>query len=331
MDKLRIATIGTNFIAESFLAAVVYVKELELAGVYSRTTENGKRLLKDNDHVMIFTDLNELAKDPTIDIVYIASPTSLHMEHSIKMLEAGKHVICEKPMASHSGEYKLMQEIAKKNNVVLFEAMRPLYHPSWKTIQEGIKTIGRIHKARFNFCQYSSRYDKFKDGIVENAFKPELSNGALMDIGIYCIEAMLSLFGKPKEIDAYSYIIPSSIDAYGTIIASYEKMICHLDYSKITNSETPSEIAGEEGTLYFDKIACPSKVWIKRNDGKEDILFNQEIEHDMRYEILYAIKQIRGNIREETHEEMTKLALLLTDEVRMKTGIVFPADDRRNK
>ncbi|PKM55664.1 MAG: hypothetical protein CVV00_03045 [Firmicutes bacterium HGW-Firmicutes-5] len=79
MEKLRFSTIGTNFIVERFLKASLQVKDLELSAVYSRLIENGKRLLRDN-----------------IDVVYIASPTSLHMEHSITMLEAGKHVICEK-------------------------------------------------------------------------------------------------------------------------------------------------------------------------------------------------------------------------------------------
>jgi predicted dehydrogenase len=81
-----------------------------------------------------------------------------------------------------------------------------------------------------------------------------------MDIGIYCIEAMLSLFGEPKKFDAYGYIIPSSIDGYGLILATYEDMICSIDYSKITNSDTPCVFEGEEGTLYIDRIATPSKV-----------------------------------------------------------------------
>ncbi len=174
-------------------------------------------------------------------------------------------------MASNSKEYKIMKDIAKKNGVILFEAMRTLYHPSWEFIQEGVKRIGKVHKARFSFCQYSSRFDNFKKGIVENAFRQELSNGALMDIGIYCIEAMLSLFGEPKKIDAHGYIIPSSIDAYGLIVATYEDMICSLDYSKITNSDTPCLI-------------------------------------------------------EEASRDITKLAMRLTDQVREKLNIIFPAD-----
>ena len=99
MEKLRFATIGTNFIAERFLEASLNIDEIKLRAVYSRSIENARKLLKDSEAVKIYTDLNELATAEDIDFVYIASPTSLHMEHSIKMLEAGKHVICEKPMA----------------------------------------------------------------------------------------------------------------------------------------------------------------------------------------------------------------------------------------
>ncbi|VDN48362.1 scyllo-inositol 2-dehydrogenase (NADP(+)) IolU [Petrocella atlantisensis] len=326
MEKLRFATIGTNFIVERFLEASLNIDEIKLSAVYSRSIDNARKLLKDSEAVKIYTDLNELATAEDIDFVYIASPTSLHMEHSIKMLEAGKHVICEKPMASNSREYYYMKEAARKNNVVLFEAMRPLYHPSWKIIQEGMNRIGRIHKARLSFCKYSSRYDNFKRGIIENAFRPELSNGAVMDIGIYCIEAMLSLFGKPQKINTHGYVIKNSIDAYGVIIASYENMICCLDYSKITNSETPCEIQGEDATLYFDKIACPSKVWINKTNGEEEVLFHKEIYGDMKYEIHAFINLIRDNITEETHEDITESALLLTDQVRADLGIVFPND-----
>ncbi len=326
MKKLRFATIGTNFIVERFLEASIYMDDIKLNAVYSRSIENAQKLLKDNKKVKIYTDLNKLATAENIDFVYIASPTSLHFEHSIKMLEAGKHVICEKPMASNSKEYYYMKKTAKKHNVVLFEAMRPLYHPSWKSIEEGVNRIGKVHKARFSFCQYSSRYDNFKKGILENAFRPELSNGALMDIGIYCIEVMLSLFGKPQTINSHGHTIRNSIDAYGVIIALFENMICILDYSKVTNSETPCEIEGEDATLYFDKIACPSKVWIKKTNGEEEILFNKEISRDMSYEIQAFVSRIRNNKYEETQDDITKSALILTDQVRKELGIVFPND-----
>ena len=84
-------------------------------------------------------------------------------------MEKKKHVLCEKVMASNEQEALSMIECAKKNHVVLLEAMRPDFDPAFDMIKNALPRIGKIRRASFEFCQYSSRYDRFKDGIIENA------------------------------------------------------------------------------------------------------------------------------------------------------------------
>ncbi|MCQ4762299.1 oxidoreductase, partial [Alistipes onderdonkii] len=97
--------------------------------------------------------------------------------------------------------------------------------------------------------QYSSRYDKFRQGIVLNAFNPELSNGAMMDIGVYTVYPMVALFGRPLEVEAQGIVLSSGADGQGAINFRYEGMNATVLYSKIANSSLPSEIQGEEGNL----------------------------------------------------------------------------------
>ena len=94
--------------------------------------------------------------------VYIASPNCCHCEQSIQMMEAGKHVLCEKPIASNVMEYEKMLEAARRNGVIFFEAMRSAFTPEMEVLEEALPLLGKIRQASFSFCQYSSRYDNYK-------------------------------------------------------------------------------------------------------------------------------------------------------------------------
>lgn len=92
-----------------------------------------------------------------------------------------------------------MIQAAKENQVVFMEAMKSVHTPGFKAMKEHLPKLGTVRRATIQYCQYSSRYDKFKNGIIENAFKPELSNGAIMDIGVYCVHFLAALFGMPEK------------------------------------------------------------------------------------------------------------------------------------
>ena len=88
---------------------------------------------------------------------------------------------------------------------------------------ENLQKLGKIRRVTFQMCQYSSRYDKFKNGIIENAFRPELSNGSLMDIGVYCVHPMVKILGKPDRVMASCVKLHNGVDGMGTILASYDE------------------------------------------------------------------------------------------------------------
>ena len=190
MNKIRFGIIGTGKIVERFLDVALTHENFELVAMYSRSIEKAEGFGKKYGATEFFDDLNEFAKSKDIDAVYIASPNSLHSYQAILCLENKKHVLCEKPMASNELEVKAMIDAAKKNNVLLMEAMRLTVLPNFLKVKENLHKIGKVRRYFASYCQYSSRYDKYKEGIVLNAFKRELSNGSLMDIGVYCIHPM---------------------------------------------------------------------------------------------------------------------------------------------
>ncbi|WP_458339829.1 Gfo/Idh/MocA family protein, partial [Clostridium perfringens] len=138
--------------------------------------------------------------------------------------------------------------------------------------KDNLYKIGKVRKYFASYCQYSSRYDKYKAGEVLNAFKKELSNGAIMDIGVYCIAPMINLFGKPKTIKADGIMLETGVDGEGSVVFGYDDMDGAVIYSKISNSYLPSEIQGEEGSIIIDRINTFEKVKIVYRDGREEDL-----------------------------------------------------------
>ncbi|TRY42586.1 Gfo/Idh/MocA family oxidoreductase [Geobacillus sp. LEMMJ02] len=327
---IRFATIGTNWITEAFLDAARLVDSIELAAVYSRTEETAKQFADKVGAPRTFTDLHELAGSPDIDAVYIASPNALHAEQAILLMNHGKHVLCEKPLASNAREVKAMIEAAERNGVVLMEAMKATLLPTFRSIREHLPKLGRIRRYVANYCQYSSRYDAYKQGTVLNAFNPAFSNGALMDLGVYCLYPMVVLFGQPRGVKAQSVKLESGVDGEGSIVLDYGDMDAVVFYSKITNSHLPSEIQGEDGNMIIDAIHTPTKAEIRYRDGRvEDITAPQD-KPPMYYEAQEFIRLIENGERESAvnSHRHSLWTMEIMDEARKQTGIVFPADER---
>lgn len=330
---MKFATIGTGKIVRNFLNASEHCEGLEPTVFYSRSRERAAEFAQSQGYkvseqgsCILCDSLEELMKHPLAEAVYIASPTCAHCEQTIKMLSGGKHVLCEKPAASNYREWEKMLESARSNNRTLLEAMRPIFTPGYKVIQENLYRVGKIRKAFIQYCQYSSRYDKFKNGIIENAFRPELSNGALMDIGIYCIEVMVGLFGTPQSIQAQSYIIPGSIDGEGTILAEYPEMQAIVSYSKIADSALPCEIQGEAGTLTWNTAGAPENVTFTSRSGEKTQLFGSLPIPNMAYEERKFLRLCKTGEQPLEYNRITSESLKITDEVRRQCHIVFPAD-----
>ncbi|WP_010282984.1 Gfo/Idh/MocA family protein [Bacillus timonensis] len=325
---IRFGVIGTNWITDAFLKATSTLEDFTLTAVYSRSEERAKEFADKYQAPHTFTSIEVMAQSDVLDAVYIASPTSFHASQATILLNHGKHVLCEKPIASNTRELKEMIQAAKANNVLLMEALKSGFLPSYASIRDNIEKIGTIRRYFASFCQYSSRYDAYKEGTILNAFKPEFSNGALMDIGVYCIYPMVQLFGKPESIKASGLMLDSGVDGEGGIVAHYKDMEGMVMFSKITNSYIPSEIQGEKGSILIDKISEPEKVEIRYRDGSvEDISILPE-HHTMYYEAKEFIDLIKKGFLESTINtyENSIVVMEILDEARNQMGLVFPAD-----
>lgn len=330
-DKIRFAVIGTNFITDWVIAGGMQDKRFELTAVYSRTQEQADAFAAKYNIPHTFTSLEELAACREVDAVYIASPNFLHDSQSILMMKSGKHVLCEKPLASNWVKAMEMVAMARKCGVVLMEAMKPTLTPNFLAARDNLHKIGKIRRYFSCYCQYSSRYDKLKEGIVLNAFRPEMSNGALVDIGVYTIYPMILLFGVPSVVKATGVKLSTGVDGEGCVAFGYpkEEMDASVMYSKITDSSLPTEIQGEEGSIILDRINIVSDVRIKYRDGREEILTVPDCRHEYYYEVKEFIDLICSGRKESAVNSHRNSLLTMTvmDEIRKQLGVVYPADN----
>jgi predicted dehydrogenase len=325
---IRFGVIGTNWITERFLQAAAENDQFQLAAVYSRTMDKGEAFAAEHGSPRVFTDLEAMLSDGVVDAVYIASPNSFHADQAILCMNHGKHVLCEKPMASNSLELKRMIEAARSNDVLLMEAMKSTLMPNFRIMKDNLYKIGQIRRYFASYCQYSSRYDAFKEGTVLNAFNPEFSNGSLMDLGIYCIFPMVSLFGRPEYVKATGIMLSSGVDGEGSMVLRYPEMDAVIMYSKISDSFLPAEIQGENGTMVIDRINQPYEVKIQYRDGTVEDLTQLQTHESMYYELDEFIRLIERGKRDSKINSLESSLIVaeIMEDARRQIGLKYAAD-----
>ena len=321
--KVRFGIIGSNFIVDWFREAAALCPDFELAAVYSRTEERAKQLAREWGAPHAHHTLESLAADETVDAVYIASPNVCHAEQAIRMMEAGKHVLCEKPMAMDSQQLAQMEQASRANGVVLLEAMRSAHGPALPALRWAVGQIGPLRSAQLSYCQYSSRYDKWKAGIVENAFDPAMGGGVLTDLGVYCVHMLIMLAGRPRSISAHADFLPGSIDGMGQLIARYPGFNACLTYSKLHESSSLCEVAGEDGAIQFGPVGAPRWARWKKRGGEWETMELAVRDEDMFYEIEDFIAMVRGELDPAPWRRWSEMAAALLDEARGQAGIDY--------
>ena len=294
MRKLRFAVVGTNFISDRFIEATETSGTAEIVAVYSRKLDTGRHFADKYGIKKVYCDYSSMLSDVDIDAVYIASPTFCHKWQTEAALLADKHVLCEKMITTTEQELSSLIDLARSRGLVLLEAMRPDFDPAYDALRSALAKIGKIRRATLEFCQYSSRYDKFLAGEVLNAFNPKLKNSALADIGIYPLHLAVSLFGIPQSLTASSVFLSNGFEGAGSITLYYGDKLCQVIYSKIADSVNPSVIEGELGSVTIDKINSPVRITLYPRGSEAVELSVPPVANNMIYEVEAFSRMVEG-------------------------------------
>ncbi|KAF2845587.1 NAD(P)-binding protein [Plenodomus tracheiphilus IPT5] len=327
---INFGIIGTNWITHSFVSAAHSTGKWNLAAVYSRKQETAQEFASKypSKTIETFTYLSTLATSPTIDTVYIASPNILHYEQAKLMLSAGKNVILEKPSCSTVAELDELFALAKEKGVILIEAFRHIQEANFKILKQQIPKLGPVYGASITFAQYSSRYEKVLAGEVPNIFNLEMGGGALVDLGVYCVAAAIDLFGAPADATYWPVKIATGADGAGKLILTYPTFTVHLCHSKIYNSDAPSEIYGQNGTLIVPSITDIERItfWDPKTKVRQEVEVQKPEEENLKEEAeeFARIIETRDESARKRLEEHSRDVLWVLEKVRRDNGLLFP-------
>ena len=240
---------------------------ITVTAVCSRTSEAAKAFIDRNPlakDAKVYTSVDEMVFDPEVDAIYVGTPNQTHCEYTLKALKAGKHVLCEKPLAINAAEGREMIQTARSSGCLLMEAMVSTLNPNFRAAADRIAEIAPVRQYSSYFCQYSTKYEALKRGEVATSFKPGTA-GALRDVGVYTLYPMVALFGKPSKIQANMQTVTTAegvSDVQGTAYLGYDGMDVVLAWSKTYDSFQPTEVSGENGNLILDEIHIARKAEI---------------------------------------------------------------------
>lgn len=331
MEKLGLGTIGTSWITDSFIQGALATERYELRLVYSRNESKGAEFANKYGDVAVETDLDVFVNNEDIDVIYIASPNSLHYEQALLALRAKKHVMVEKPASTNVDQWDEMIRVAKENDVFVLEAARHMHIPNLEKISKEIDRLGEVVGATFSFSKYSSKYDSLLAGEEPNIFSLKFAGGAMMDLGIYPVYSAVALFGEPKDAVYYPRKLRTGVDGIGTAILRYEDFDVTILIGKISSSFYEAEIYGSKETLIIDQVVDLNEA--KRVDHKSleehEVELVEQHENNMYYEAETLAKMIETKDDPQTierYKELSNLARIvsgLLNKMLTDAGIVF--------
>ena len=327
MPVIQWGIVGTGAIAKRFAAALSQVEGADLAGVASRSADRAAEFAAEYGAKRVFASYEEMAGCREIDAAYIATPHSSHCENTVLFLNAGKHVLCEKPMAVNAKEVRRMIAAAKEKDCFLMEAMWTRFLPAviqaLSLIKEG--EIGKIERVKADFC-FSSVYNP-----VHRLYNPALGGGALLDVGIYAMSFACFVLGTtPENIAANAIFAENGVDASTTVQLHYPHgIIADLTASIAEKKPCDAVITGSGGKIILPNFYTADHFYLENEGGKKTYTvpyrgngFEEEIE---------AVINCMADGK--TEEERMPLSFSLSvaelmDRVREQIGLRYPSDDK---
>ncbi|CAM3836981.1 Gfo/Idh/MocA family protein [Alkalicoccus chagannorensis] len=325
---LRAAVIGTGSIVRFFLESIHQHPRVQAQAVWTRNSEHAAGLADDFQIPEILTSWEALKHHADIDVVYIASPNSLHAGQAVDLLAHGKHVLIEKPIASNAKEAAAVQQAARRYKKIAAEAVTTLYTPGFNALKEAVSRES-WNLVQANFSQYSSRYDQLKAGSTPNVFSPDFSGGVLMDLQIYHLHLFHALFGPPAEISYHASLTQEGIDTSGLLTMRYPDKTISAAAAKDVDTEDFIQFQGEGVSLRVPHgVNAGLEAFMDKRGQTRSIVQGPLQERLMDGELDTFCRWIEEGNLEAADRSLSHSVEVMSsaDSARAAAGIHFPAD-----
>lgn len=326
--KIKWGIIGCGKIAGKFARDLALIKEAELTAVASRNTEKAKKFQSEHNAEKSYGSYEDLLNDQEIDIVYIATPHSSHAQWSIRAMEHGKHVLCEKPLSINRKEAAEIIATSKRTGKFFMEALWTRFNPAFKAVKKHIDD-GDLGEIKFINSDFSF---KAEFPVESRVFNLSLGGGAILDIGIYPAFLTYSLLGIPEDLIARSLFHKiTGCDVQTSMIFQYKEAQATLHCSFESGREISGFISGTEGSIRFHHPMHAPEGYTLVKNGKEKIYEFKLNGAGFTYEIEECHACVQKGLTESSlwsHQNSLDLIDIL-DQVRAKVDLVYPQDKFR--
>ncbi len=317
----RWGILGTGMIARKFAEELNLSHPESLASVGSRRVESAQSFAEDFN-IPGFGAYEEVLQDTSVEAVYIALPNGMHHEWSIKAMKAGKHVLCEKPIAANIREAQEMFAVAEETKRTLIEAFMYRTHPVIENIIDQVRNgeIGKVRLMRANFS--------FARDVDPNdaRYRPDQAGGSLMDVGCYCVNFCRAITGQPpSDATAMAHIHSTGVDDYAAGVIKFgENTLATFTCGMTVKNDWSTFIAGTEGQIRIDNPWFPDgKYTISRPQGEKQMEYKTELGPYSR-EAFAFLDAVSGAKPPWISPEDTLGNMETLDLLRQKAGINFP-------
>jgi predicted dehydrogenase len=268
--KIHWGILGTGKIAHTFAQDILLSELAVLYGVASRTFDRARSFGIQYKCIKYYGTYEELASDPAIDVLYVATPHTFHFENTIMSLEKGKAVICEKPLGMNQKQLQMMIDIARRKDLFLMEGMWTRFIPATEVYLGLIDkaAIGDVITLHADFG-FKAPYDP-----DSRLFNKALGGGALLDIGIYPLFLSLITLGMPSEVKAMARMTPTRVDSYCSVLLDYDHSAkAVLESTFETETPTEATIYGAKGRIMLhQRFHHTEKITLYTEAGSEDFV-----------------------------------------------------------
>ena len=269
MNKIGWGIAGLGKIAHSFARDLLLVPDAELIAVASSSATRAQEFGAQYQAKKKYDNYAALYEDSEVQIIYIASLHPHHKAMTIAALEAGKAVLCEKPLTMSTSDVRELMDVAKRTGVFCMEALWTRFNPTFAKA-EALIANGSIGPLRYINASFSfNGLDRDEDSRL---FNPSKGGGTLLDIGIYPLFLAYQLLGKPKDIQASALLTTQGIDAQLSLLLTYEKAHAVLHSSVLHDEDMQARICGEKGAIYIGSRwhESPEIKWIVEDEVQEE-------------------------------------------------------------
>lgn len=322
---MKFAILAPGKIAHSMARAVSEIEKIECYAVASRDYGRAADFAEQWGFEKAYGSYEELARDPQVELVYVASPHSHHYEHARLCLEHGKHVLVEKAFTVNARQAKKLIQLSEEKGLLLAEAIWTRYMPSRKMIDELLAegVLGNVTSLTANLGYILPH--------VERMQSPELAGGALLDLGVYPINfALMAFQGAVKEVNASAIMSPRGVDWMNSITLTFadgKMAVLHSDM--LAQTDRQGVISGDKGYLEVQNINNCEEIRVFNLERKMTACYQVPPQiNGYEYEVLSCIKAIeegRTECEEMPHSQIL-LVMELLDTIREQWGMVYPCE-----